>query len=344
MSLSKIWVGVAVGAVGLLSLLWTRSKDPAQSSSATPRYKSAAGPGGSINQPGWTRSRRLADQLNYPHGVVVQGDYAYVVTGGFAEANNAVLKIATTTGVVQTLVQVPQVVTGELVIDDKYVYFSSESGNAILRVSQEGGEAVAVVRAFRPSHLAIDDTHIYYASFVKQSPGGSVQRVAKAGGDAEILLTGQFGVDQIVVDDHNVYFRSNSGIWRVGKSGGAAQCLLPATLDLNVHRLVGDSSHLYYFSKIASSGKYRLSRLAKTGGPPEVIAPSADSSGRLALTDTHVYFFRQVSLYDNALAKVLKGGGTPELVDGSGYDTGYLAVFGDNVYFTDVNSLFQVPK
>lgn len=344
MSLRKLWVGLAVGAVGVGSLLWARSKDPAQPSSAKSGDSAAQGSGGGTEKVGWARARRLASPLDHPRGVLVDGDYAFVVTGGFAKADNAVLRISATTGVVETLVRVPQILTGELVLDDKYVYFTSESGNVILRVSRIGGLAVPVVETTRPIHLAIDDTHLYYATFLPQAAGGAVMRVAKSGGSPELLVEGQTGVDQLVVDRDSVFFRSNSGIWRVGKGGGKAECLLPASPDHNVDRLVGDSSHLYFFQGIGSSGKYAIARLPKQGGTPETIAPQANPTARLALSDSHVYYFRAASLNDDALAKVPKGGGEPALVDGSGYSTGHLSVSGGDVYFTDINSLYRVPK
>lgn len=343
MSVRKLWIGIAVGAVGLGSLLWARSKDTTQSSSAN-AGNTTQGQGGGSDKTGWARARRLASPLDHPKGVVVEGDYAYVVTGGSAKSDNAVLRIGATSGAVETLVKVPQVLSGELALDDKYVYFSSESGNAVLRVSKIGGPAVVVAEAARPIHLALDDTHVYFSSFLKQSPGGALLRVAKSGGSTEVLTEGQAGVDQVVVDAEAAYFRSNSGVWRVSKAGGKAECLLAASPSNNVDRLTADSTHLYFFQEIGSTGKYAIARLPKRGGTPETVAPQANPTARLALSDSHVYYFRAASLNDDALAKVLKAGGSPELVDGAGYSTGYLTVSGGDVYFTDVNSLFRVPK
>ena len=304
MSVRKLWIGIAVGAVGLGSLLWARSKDTTQSSSAN-AGNTTQGQGGGSDKTGWARARRLASPLDHPKGVAVEGDYAYVVTGGSAKSDNAVLRIGATSGAVETLVKVPQVLSGELALDDKYVYFSS---------------------------------------FLKQSPGGALLRVAKSGGSTEVLTEGQAGVDQVVVDAEAAYFRSNSGIWRVSKAGGKAECLLAASPSNNVDRLTADSTHLYFFQEIGSTGKYAIARLPKRGGTPETVAPQANPTARLALSDSHVYYFRAASLNDDALAKVLKAGGSPELVDGAGYSTGYLTVSGGDVYFTDVNSLFRVPK
>jgi hypothetical protein len=129
MSLRRVWIGIAVGAVGLGSLLWARSKDGSaglrRPSLVTTRLKDRR----------VGRTSLAGRELDgWPHrsiirkGVAVDGEYAYVVTGGFAKAENAVLRISATTGAVETLVRVPQILSGELAVDDKYVYFSIGSG------------------------------------------------------------------------------------------------------------------------------------------------------------------------------------------------------------------------
>lgn len=344
MSGRRLWIGLAVGAVGLGSLFWARSKDAGQSSSSNPGDKAAAKSSDGAQKTGWTRAHRLATSLDHPKGVLVDGDFAYVVTGGFAKADNAVLRISVTSGAVETLVKVPQILSGELVIDDKYIYFSSEADNRVFRVSRIGGPAVSIAEVIRPIHLAVDDTHVYFASLKTETADGAVLRISKLGGQPQVLVAGQTGVDQLAVDRDSVYFRSNSGLWRVGKNGGVADCLLPAAPGKNVDHLVADDTHLYFFWETSGNGKYRVARLPKRGGAPEAIGPVANPTGRLALSDSHVYFFRAADLTDDALAKVAKTGGEPALVDGSGYSTGYLTVAGGDVYFTDVNSLYRVPK
>ena len=92
----------------------------------------------------------------------------------------------------------------------------------------------------------------------------------------------------MVVDDRDVYFRSNSGLWRVPKRGGPAQSLWTRTPTQNALRLVADSTHLYFLLEQPGSGKYTLARLAKAGGDPEVIGPVVSASARLSLSETHV--------------------------------------------------------
>ena len=329
MPLRKILIGIAAGAVGL-GALWFSLKEAMGAS--PPQSQS------------WMRSMPIAQSIDHPLGVVVDGNDVYFASGGFVQAENAIRHVKAQGGPVETLTKVDQIVSGELCLDGEYVYFSSDYGNAVLRVPRAGGTATVIARAPAPTYLAVDATHVYFTTFAKREPGGTLQRVPKAGGTAEVLLGGHPGMDGLVVDEHDIYFRSNKGLWKLPKSGGAAQNLWMPSEKSNVDRLAADASHLYFFYKSESGGRYSVARLSKNGGAPETIGPVANSAGYLGLSNSHVYFFREASMTADALAKVPKAGGQAETVDGAGYSTGHLYVAGDNVYFTDLNSVYRVSK
>ena len=328
MSVRKLLLGVAAGVVGLSAMWMARGKD-------------GAGTGARST---WVRSARLAEKLDHPLGVAVDSDYVYVATGGFKTADNAILRIPAAGGAVEKLVKLEQIVSGEIIVDGDYVYFTSQWGNLVLRVPKTGGMVTVLAEAPAPLSLASDATHVYFVTFSTDPESGTVQRVPKNGGAPEVLLRGHPGLDQLVVDEQAVYFRSNSGLWKVKKSGGTAEQLLPNGEHKNIGRLVGDASHLYFFYESQTQGRYEVARLPKTGGTPQTIGPIAVSTGRLALSDSHVYFFREASLTENLLVRVPKAGGAAETVDGTGYSTGYLTVAGGDVYFTDIASVYRVPK
>lgn len=329
MSLFKVLLGIAAGAIGL-GALWFSRKEALAAAPARPQN--------------WTHSTPLARPVDHPLGIVVDGDDVYFATGGFERAENTIRHVKAQGGPIETLVRVKQSVSGELCLDREFVYFSSEDDNAVLRVPRKGGAATVIAHAPAPKYLAVDATHLYFSTFAKQAPGGTLQRVPKAGGAAEVLISGHPGIDALVVDDHDVYFRSNQGLWKLAKSGGAAQALWLRPDKGDVDRLAADASHLYFFYQREGGGRYSVARLGKNGGDPEVIGPVASPTGRLALSDTHVYFFREASLTEDALAKVPKSGGTVETVDGTGYSTGYLVVAGRDVYFDDLTTVYRVAN
>lgn len=330
MSMRKILLGVAAGAVGLSALLFSRGKESSEGGANKPKT--------------WVRSTRLADNVDHPLGLAVDGEHLYFVSGGFVRAENAVRRVPTAGGPVETLVKISSLIGGELAVDATHVYFTSDSDNAILRVSKSGGEATQLAKVAAPKYLALDATHVYFVTLSREANGGTVQRIAKAGGPPEVLTSGQPGLDSVVVDAQHVYFRSNQGLWKLAKTGGAPQSLVTITEKQNLKRLVADDSYLYFFLETSRSGKFAVARLSKNGGTPEVLSPIVDSAGRLALSDSHVYFFRAASLNDNVLAKVAKTGGEAETVDGAGPNNGYLTVAYGNAYFPDVATIYRVPK
>ena len=197
-----------------------------------------------------------------------------------------------------------------------------------------------------PTKLAVDGTHVYFATYSQDGKGGTIGRVDKhkAGGEPELLTGGHPSLSAMAMDEQAVYFRSNQGLFRIAKSGGEAQQLLARAELRNLARLAVDGTHLYFFLETDSRGKYAVARLAKTGGTPETIGPVANSTAQLALSATHVYFFRRATLMEDGLAKVPKLGGAAETVDASGHSTGYLTVSGGNVYFTDIGAVYRVPS
>jgi hypothetical protein len=330
MSMRKILLGVAAGAISLGAVFLSRGKE-------SPRT-------GVGKTEGWVRAARLAQGIDHPLGVAVQDDVVYFAAGGFARAKNAIFRVSALGGAVETLATLDLQPSGELTVDREHVYFTSEAGNSVLRVAKAGGPTSLVTQAQAPTQLTLDQTHVYFVSFARHEPGGSVHRVAKSGGPPEILASGHIGLDSVVVDERDVYFRSNSGLWRVPKIGGPAQSLWARTPTQNALRLAADATHLYFLLENPGSGKYALARLSKGGGAPEIIGPVVNASARIALSDTHVYFFRQASLMHDLLAKIAKSGGEPETVDGSGHSTGFLTVSGGDVYFTDINTVYRVAK
>lgn len=293
---------------------------------------------------GWVRATRLATPIDHPLGVALAGDYLYFCGGGFARAKNAIYRVPAAGGPAETLSTLDLAPTGDVVVQGDQIYFTSEQGNAVLSLPTGGGKPTVLAQAVAPTQLAVDQTHVYFVTFARKEPGGTVARVARGGGPAEILASGHLGLDNLAIDERDVYFRSNSGIYRVPKSGGSSQSLWTRTQSQNALRVAIDATHVYFLLEAPGSGKYSIARISKGGGVPEAIGPVANANARLALSDSHVYFFRQASLTQDLLAKVAKTGGEPETVDGSGHSSGYLSVAGGDVYFTDINTVYRVAK
>ena len=124
-----------------------------------------------------------------------------------------------------------------------------------------------------------------------------------------MLVAGQTG-GSACGDRDALYFRSNSGLWRVGKQrrrGGGLS--LPAARGKNVDHLVADETHFVLFLGDEQQRQYRVARMPKRGGAPGGDWPGLPTRrDGSALSDSHVYFFRAADLTDDALAKVEKAG------------------------------------
>lgn len=331
MSIRNIVLSIAAGAVGLGALMFSRDKD----------NKAAPRPG----LPTWNRVTRLAEKQDHPLGLVVDGDFVYFVTGGFEKADNAVKRVPTVGGAVETLAQGDFVVSGYLSTDEGFVYWTNEWPGSVMRVAKTGGAPTTLSAGQpRPTFVVTDDSFVYYATYAKEPPGGIIARVPKQGGPPETLATAHPYISGLSVDKNDVYFTSTTGLWRQPKSGGPARRLTPETS--SVTRLACDEQNLYFFVRGKDADKdYAVGRLAKSGGEIAMLTPPAEWSLYLALSETHLYFFQHGSgRGEYALQRVAKFGGSPETVDVGGVPSGHMALGGGNLYFTDLGTLYRLPK
>jgi hypothetical protein len=332
-SFRKIAWTLAAGAATLGAVIFTkaRSHDPA---AAPPKPDK-----------GWTRSATLAEGVSRPLEVLVEGEYAYFVGGGYAKATNAVYRVKSSGGPLEVLSTLDAAVAGPLAVDAERVYATSEEAGIVYSIPKSGGKAEPLAHVPLVRELAVDATHIYFSTGGGNPKLGTIGRLAKSGGPPDLLLSAHPGIDGLVLSGDEIYFRSNLGLFALPKSGGTPRVLYATANHQNVIRLASDGTHLYFFFEAEpQSGHYKPARMPKSGGVPEVLGPDVALSRRIALSDTHVYFFRKAGLTSDVLVRLPKSGGEPETVDGAGHSSGYLTVAGGDVYFTDISRLYRVPK
>lgn len=331
------------------------SATSAQAQQQTPRS-------GPISEARWPRSIRLATGLDHPQGVMSDGQYAYVVTGGFERGDNAVKRIALADGKVETLAAGGAVTTGVIASDGVWVYWggigagnatTTTSGTALpdratsLRAVPTGGGNPIVLASLpaRPAAIALDETHAYVMTSSRRPEAGQIVRVPKRGGTATIVLNGYAGLSGIAVDSTSLYFTTPEGLYRANKDG-ASPALIVGGPRKAIH-LAADRDYLYFYSE-QSAGQWGLFKLAKAGGPPVRLASNVHSNMDFALSDLAVYFFQETrSSYAGqftayALRRVAKTGGIVETVDTGEIPSGRLALIGERVLFTDINTVYVV--
>ncbi len=332
MAVRKILMTVAAGAVGLSALLFAREKGDKKT--APPAAASA-----------WLRVTRLAEKQDHALGLVVDGEYVYFATGGFAKGENAIKRVRTAGGPVETLASGDFIVSGHVTTDEAFVYWTSEWSGKVMRVAKTGGTVTTLLADQpRPTFLALDDKFVYFATFAKEAPGGTIARVAKQGGTAELIASSLPYITGLVLDERDCYWVSPSGLWKQPKSGGPATRLSPEKQHLT--RLVSDGRDLFFFVRSTDFDQdFAVGRLAKSSGEITKLTPPAEWNLYLGLSDTHVYFFQHGSgRGEYALQRVAKSGGAPETVDVGTIPSGHVAISGGNAYFTDISAVYRVPK
>lgn len=126
------------------------------------------------------------------------------------------------------------------------------------------GETLLATNESAPTAIAIDATHVYWASSPSGCADGKIRRMPKAGGPIVTLAANQPNPRALAVDDERVYFYDGcgSGLLRsVPKQGGPIvdhPIVVEPTHDARVLAL--DSQNIYF-------NDYGVLRIPKNGGP-----------------------------------------------------------------------------
>ena len=132
------------------------------------------------------------------------------------------------------------------------------SGARVFRMPKKGGGGAPVVLAAKlpeeATGLAVDGTHVYFCAVSWSAPAleraGIVARVAKDGGDLEILAKDQPSLRRAWIDEGNVYFLSGRGghlasVLRVAKTGGEVS---KVAADDTLEQATIDATSVYFSS------------------------------------------------------------------------------------------------
>jgi hypothetical protein len=175
--------------------------------------------------------------------------------------------------------------------------FAAQSGGGftIRRVPLAGGpmDSIDSFSAVQPYFDLAADEGAFYRITSKELVG-----IPLPSGAPITLASGSLGSD-VAIDDAYVYFKHDSTLSRVPKAGGAVTPLV--TLDANeaVEGLAVDATHLYWSD---GAGK-AIHKVAKAGGPEELVASTSSAPSTVRVDDTSVYW---ASRSDGAIWKAAK--------------------------------------
>lgn len=271
----------------------------------------ALGCGQAGNAPEWPKGRKIAGKergLSHISDIVVDERFAYVIIGGtIADAN------AGTSGLRKV-----ELATGAVTILD--------DGKRMPQ-SEQGG-------------LVADDKYLYW------NAGGSILRMAKEGGTAEVVVSENVGIGiDMAVDDRSVYW-ANHGYYSAGspsvpqpvycavKTGGRSEVF--AGEQMVPGDIVIDDQFVYWRSAAG------IIKKARSGGTPQTVLATTgnENAAELVINGDDLYFaFRAEGISRFALKKISKNGG--EAVTIAKTISARPFVIDDaNIYFFDEASTF----
>jgi hypothetical protein len=192
-----------------------------------------------------------------------------------------------------------------------------------------------------PARVVLDEDYVYWVN-IGTSQAGSVMRVAKAGGDPQLLANEPRFPVGLVVDDDAVYWTASGSyagegaVMRVTKGGGTPVVL--ATGLSWPSELAQDADSLYWRDELSG-----VERVTKRGGVPSVLVPGATLSSGLAVGRGRVYFEDFAAGTISSVATT--GGPVTEIAAVPGIDIPFFVVDGDFVYWHigSIGSVMQVP-
>lgn len=261
--------------------------------------------------PEWTKGKKIAGKeqgLSHISNIVVDDRFAYVIIGGTVADSNA-----GTNGLRKV-----DLATGAVtVLDD----------GKRMPQSEQGG-------------LVADEKYLFW------NAGGSILRIAKEGGTAEVVVSENVGIGiDMAVDNERVYW-ANHGYYSAGtpnepkplysvlKSGGKAEIFADA--QMTPGSISVDEKFVYWRTSSA------VLKLAKTGGVAETLVPVSDREGvdEIVLNGDDVYFgFRSAGNSRWTLKKVPKKGGEPVTVAKT-FSVKPFVIDDASVYYFDEASTF----
>ncbi len=218
--------------------------------------------------------------------------------------------------------------------DDTHLYWTLDS--ELNRVPKSGGaiEFVADTDAGSSHGLAVDGTHVYWTN----TNSDTIDRVAKSGGTAISIVTGQDAPFALAIDNSRVYWSTFDGALRSSTlTGGDLQTIETGS---DLHRtIVLNGSHVYWIV----SGTIR--RRLTSGGTIETIVNESGSATRQLAVDNSNVYFSLVSTSGATLSRAPNdGGATTVLVENESSAPDGLVQDAQNIYWAANGSGTEINK
>lgn len=201
------------------------------------------------------------------------------------------------------------------------------------------------------SKLASDATHLYWFDYdgTLGTTGGSIRRVAQAGGAVTTLVTGLGGVNDIAVDGNHLYwtgFAVGSGVGSVNRvplAGGAVEVV--AAAQFFPVGLALDGTNVYWGENSGPGSIF--SRTKAAGSPTPVVTgtamdPLLGSNFSIAVDATTLYWTE-----GSRVRAIVLAGGVPQVLASGLSNIVCLSQDADTLFFMALQVpriLYRLPK
>lgn len=210
-------------------------------------------------------SELLAEHQRAPRTLAVDATHAYWVNHDGA----SVMRVALAGGMPEVLAD-EQLYPHAVAIGGQSVYFTTDYD--VRRVPLAGGQVQVLAEELRPSVIAVDESHVYWAS---SASGAGVRRMPLAGGEPVTFATEDEAAD-LLLDTDNAYWTTASAVKKQSKSGSVAVVLADTSASRGA-ALSGDYLYWVHDSVVERVTKDGLKRekVVDTGPLPQGVAADA---------------------------------------------------------------------
>lgn len=212
----------------------------------------------------------------------------------YDDGNGSVMAVPLAGG--EPVVLAAQYNTPEFIaVDEDDVYWSTWGNGGVFKVPKSGGAPTQLFEGKTVGELVLDGADIYFTV----SSQAHVRRMSKTGGDSTVIFIGNAGNEALytfAVDDEDVYVYASSvdgesKIHKVPKAGGTA--VIVASGLARVGTMVLSGPYLYVTEGGTEQNGWHdgiIWRMAKTGGPPEILADGQGNPKRSVLGGSALYW------------------------------------------------------
>jgi hypothetical protein len=289
-----------------------------------------SGPCDKVGDPGCPTSSALATGQLSPAFIAVDETWVYWTDFGGTGTMGAgsVMKVAITGGTPIPIATKQDKPRGIAVDADRVYWVTADGG--VLTAQKGASKTTFVAPAQTPARVAVDDK---YAYFTDQGNGGVFRAPKAGGGKLESLAMDQQVPFTIVADASGAYWtNTGDGSLMHWSSSGGPTVLVPAGAK-DTRGVAIDETYVYWTAPSGvDSGS--LSRVPKTGGAVEVIAPDV-GVGEVVTDATHVYVANYTA---GSVVAVSKADGSKHTLFPPGATTNPLGIAVDATYVYVANS------